>query len=109
MPAETHQHGRTADAETISMLLCALLSDEDEITEDDVLSDLGVGADDFGALWDAVREELAERTVGPDLDRADLDPQMTVAEAAEAMAALLAGAGGGNGDGNGNGNGNGDE
>ena len=95
------------------MLLCALLSDEDEITEDDVLSDLGVSADDFGALWDAVREELAERTVGPELDPSDLDPQMTVAEAAEAMAALLAGArdgaGDGAGGGNGDGNGKGDE
>ncbi len=93
MPAETHQHGRTADAETISVLLCALLSDEDEITEDAVLSDLGVGADDFGALWDAVREELAERTVGPELDPSDLGPQMTAAEAADAMAALLTRAG----------------
>jgi len=98
MPAKTHQHGRTADAETISLLLCALLSDEDEITEDAVLSDLGVGADDFGALWDAVREELAERTVGPELDPSDLEPQVTVAEAAEAMAALLAGAGDGDDD-----------
>ena len=89
MPAETHQHGRTADAETISALLCALLSDSDDITEDAVLSDLGVGADDFGDLWDAVREELAERTVGPELDPSDLDPQMTVTEAAKAMAALL--------------------
>jgi hypothetical protein len=89
MPAETHQHGRTADTETVTMLLCTLLRDDDEITEDAVLSDLGVGADDCGALWDAVREELAERAVGPELDPSDLDPQMTVAEAAEAMAALL--------------------
>jgi len=99
MPAETHQHGRTADTETVTMLLCTLLSADDEITEDAVLSDLGVGADDFGALWDAVREELAERTVGPEIDLGDLDPQMTVAEAAEAIAALLAGAGDGDGDG----------
>jgi hypothetical protein len=93
MPAETHQHGRTADAETISDLLCALLSDQDNIVEDAVLSDLGVDADNMGALWDAVRDELAERTVGPELDPSDLDPQMTVAEAAEAMAALLTRAG----------------
>ena len=89
MPAETRQHGRTADAETISALLCALLSDEDDDVEEAVLSDLGVGADDFGGLWDAVREELAERTVGPELDPSDLDPPMTVTEAAEAVAALL--------------------
>ena len=92
MPAETHQQGRTADAETISVLLGALLSDDD-VAEGTVLSDLGVGADDVGDLWDAVREELAERTVGPELDPSDLDPQMTVAEAAKAMASLLAGVG----------------
>jgi len=98
MPAETHQRGRTADTETVTMLLRTLLSDDDEITEDAVLSDLGVGADDFGALWDAVREELAERTVGPEIDLGEFDPQMTVAEAAEAMAALLAGDGDGDDD-----------
>ena len=95
MPAETHQHG--TDAETISVLLGALLSDDD-VAEGTVLSDLGVGPDDVGDLWDAVREELAERTVGPELDPSDLDPQMTVAEAAKAMASLLAGAGGGSND-----------
>ena len=63
MPAETHQHG--TDAETISMLLGALLSSEDDDADDTVLSDLGIGAEDLGDLWDAVREELAERTVGP--------------------------------------------
>ena len=93
MPAETHQRGRTADAETISVLLCALLSGDDDVAEDTVLSDLGIGAEDLGDLWDAVREELAERTVGPELDFSDLDPQMTVAEAAQAMASLLAGVG----------------
>ena len=92
MPAETHQQGRAADAETISVLLGALLSDDD-VAEDTVLSDLGVGADDLGDLWDAVREELAERTVGPELDPSDLDPQMTVTAAALAMASLLAGVG----------------
>ena len=98
MPAETHLHGRIADSETVTVLLCTLLSDDDEVTEDAVLSDLGIGADDFGALWDAVREELAERTVGSELDPSDLDSQMTVAEAAEAMAALLARAGDGDHD-----------
>lgn len=93
MPAETHQHGTTADAETISALLCALLSDDDDIDKDAMLSDLGIGADDLGDLWDAVREELAERTMGPELDPSNLDPQMTIAEAAKAMASLLADAG----------------
>jgi len=89
MPAETHQHGMSADAETISVLLCALLSDEDDVAEDTVLADLGVGAGNFGALGDAVGEELAERTVGPDIDSLELDSQMTVAEVAKTIAALL--------------------
>jgi len=98
MPAETHQHGRTANAETILVLLCALLSDADEITEDTVLADLGLDTDDLDNLWDAVREELAERTVGPEFDLGEFDPQMTVSDAARVMAALLAGDRDGDGD-----------
>ena len=90
MPPETHQHGRTADTETVTMLLCTLLSDEDEITEDTVLADLGLDAADLSDLWDVVREELAERTVGPEVDVGELDAQMTVSEAAQVMASLLA-------------------
>ncbi len=93
MPAETHQHGRTADADAISALLCALLSDEEDVVEDAVLSSLGVGPEDVGALWDAVREELAERARGPEVGPCDLDPEMTVAEAAKVMALLLTPAG----------------
>jgi len=59
----------------------------------EALVSLGIGADDFGALWDAVRGEMAERIVGPEHDSSDLDPQTTVAEAAKALAALLAEAG----------------
>lgn len=91
MPAETHQHGRTADAEDILAILCALLSDEGDVAEDAVLADLRVGAEDLGDLWDAVCEELAERTLGPEFDPSDLDPHTTLSEAARAMASLLAG------------------
>jgi erythromycin esterase-like protein len=98
MPAETHQHGRTADPETVTMLLCTLLSDADEITEDTALADLGLDTGDLDDLWDAVREELAERTVGPEIDLGEFDPQMTVSDAARVMASLLAGAGAGDGD-----------
>jgi len=90
MPAETHQHGRAVDTKAVLDFLCALLSDEDDVAEDAVLSGLGVDIASLIALWSAVCEDFAERTVGPELGPADLDPQMTVAEAAEAMAALLA-------------------
>jgi acyl carrier protein len=92
MPAETHQHGRTADAKIVAALLCTLLSDDDEITEDTVLADLGLDTADLGDLWDTVREEFADRTAGPDVDLGEFDPQMTVSEAAQIMASLLAGA-----------------
>jgi hypothetical protein len=89
MPAETHQHGGPVDTTTVLDLLRTLLSEEDDVAEDTVLSDLGVDIAKLIALWTAVCEEFAERTVRPELDPADLDPQMTVAEAAEVMATLL--------------------
>ena len=98
MPAETHQHGRTTDADTVTMLLCTLLSDDDEITEDTVLADLGLDIADLGDLWDAVREELSERTVGPEIELGEFDPQMTVSEAARVMASCLARVGNGQDD-----------
>ena len=91
MPAQTHQHGQPADPETVVTLLVALLSDEEDVADDAVLADLGVGPEDLGNLWGAVCEELAERTVGPELDPSDLDTNMTLSEAAKAIAWLLAG------------------
>ncbi|MGH9089747.1 MAG: hypothetical protein ACRDYZ_16845 [Acidimicrobiales bacterium] len=99
MPAETHQRGDQVDAGSVLELLQFLLGDHaDEPGEEVPLSALDVDADNLGILWDTVREELAERTVGPeidpgDLDPGDLDPSMTLAEAAKAMASLLEGAG----------------
>ena len=98
MPAETRRHGRTAGAATVAVLLRALLGDKGDVAADAALSNLGVGAHDIGALRDAVNEEPAERTVGPDLDPSDLDPsdldpQLTAAESAEAMVSLLTSAG----------------
>ena len=91
MPAETHQRGRQADAESVLDLLRVLLSDEgDETGEDVPLSALGVDADNIAVLWDAVRDEFAERTVDPEIDPSDLDPSMTLAAAANTMASLLA-------------------
>ncbi|MHB1739413.1 MAG: hypothetical protein ACYCXA_08055 [Actinomycetes bacterium] len=61
MPAEIHQRGRQADAESIVEPLRILLSDQ---------------GDD------------AERTVGPKIDPGDLDPSMTLAVAANTMVPL---------------------
>jgi len=93
MPAETHQQGRTTDAESVLDLLRFLLSDQgDGAGEDVTLSELGVDADSLAVLWDAVRDEFAERTVGPEIDLGDLDPSTTLAAAANTMASLLEGA-----------------
>lgn len=90
MPAETHQQGRTTDAESVIEFLRFLLSDQrDDADEQATLSELGVDAGNIGALWDAVREELAERAVGPEIDLGDLDPSMTLVAAANTMASLL--------------------
>ena len=56
------------------------------------MSELGVDADTIAVLWYAVREELAEGTVGPEIDPSDLDPSMTLVAAANTMASLLEGA-----------------
>lgn len=90
MPAETHQRGRQADAESVLELLRILLSDQGaDAGEDVTLSELGVDANTIAVLWDAVRDEFAERTVGPEIDLDDLDPSMTLAAAANTMASLL--------------------
>ena len=94
MPAVTHQRGRQADAASILELLWVLLLDQgDDAGEDVKLSELGVNADTIALLWDAVREEFAERTVGPEIDSGDLDPSISLAAAANTMASLLEGAG----------------
>jgi hemoglobin len=53
------------------------------------LSSLGVDGHGVSALWDAVREELGERSMGPVDDTDELDPTMTISAAATAMARLL--------------------
>ncbi|MHB1931318.1 MAG: hypothetical protein ACYCUG_18155 [Acidimicrobiales bacterium] len=90
MPAETHQQGRTTDAESVIEFLRFLLNDQrDGADEGATLSGLGVDAGNIAALWDAVREELAERALGPEIDPSDLDPSMTLVAAAKAMASML--------------------
>lgn len=90
MPAETHQQGRTADAESVIEFLRFLLSDQrDDADEEATLSELGVDAGNIGALWHAVCEELSERASGPEMDPCDLDPSMTLVAAAKAMTSLL--------------------
>ena len=90
MPAETHQVGHAGGAEDVFELLCVLLADDtDEDPATATLSTLGVDAEDLGALWDAVCEEFAERSLGPELEPDVLDPSMTLEAAALTMAAVL--------------------
>lgn len=92
MPAETHQRGGNADPEEVVVLLFALLGDRvPDAPEEITLASLGVDEYALGDLWDAVREEFGERTLGPtDLEEV-LDPSLTVEAAAAAMARLLGG------------------
>lgn len=87
MPAETHQQGRLAGREEVLGLLSVLLGD---IPEGATLVTLGIDDDPaLWDLWDAVREEFGERTLGP-VDGADvLEKTMTVETAATMMARLL--------------------
>lgn len=92
MPAETHQRGSVADSEEVARLLAALLGDRAAEAPNDVtLASLGV-ADDYalGDLWDVVRAEFGERSLGPTDGAEELDSAMTVAAAAMAMSRLLA-------------------
>lgn len=91
MPAETHQHGRSVGCEDIIVLLSTLLDLKlGAISRDATLRSLGLEDDPaLWDLWDAVREEFGERTIGPDEVEA-LDLNMTLEEAAVAMARLLA-------------------
>lgn len=90
MPAETHQRGRAADAASVLELLVALLEDgAAHAGRGATFESLGVDAQGLGDLWQAVREELGERGLGPDLDPEVLEPSMTLEAAAEIMARLL--------------------
>ncbi len=90
MPAEAHQLGPSVQAHDVVDLLCLLLADQPfDDPAGATLSALGVDDEGLSALWDAVCEEFAERTLGPDLEAGVLDVSMTLADAAVAMAALL--------------------
>lgn len=93
MPAETHQISHGIDADTIMALLQVLL-DLPEGSEPDstTLADLDIDDDGVLDLWQAVCAEFGERTLGSEIDPNLLDPTMTVAAAAVAMAAELASA-----------------
>ena len=91
MPAETHRLGSAATADEVAVLLEVLLG---EPSMDDpghtTLADLGVDAEGLVDLWEAVREEFGERTLGPELDPDVVDLTMTLTAVSAAMAALVA-------------------
>lgn len=91
MPGETHQISHNIDADAIMALLQVLLDPpEDSESGGTTLADLGIDDDEALDLWQAVCEEFGERTLGSEIDPDLLDPTMTVAAAAAAMAAELA-------------------
>lgn len=90
MPAETHQLGQAVGADDIVELICSLLGDQTGVAgAAAILAELGVSAESLGDLWDAVCEEFAERSLGPDVDPDFLDPSMSVHDAAIAMTVVL--------------------
>ena len=91
MPAETHQCGSVADRDEVISLFSALLGDRAaQAPEGVTLASLGVD-DDYalGDLWDAVRDEFGERSLGPTNGFEELECTMTVAAAAARMSWLL--------------------
>lgn len=91
MPAETHQCGNAADRDEIAVLLLCLLGED---AGDTTLASLGVDDAALSDLWDAVREEFGERTLGPAEAMEMLDCTMSIDATAAAMSTLLARGGG---------------
>lgn len=89
MPAETHQRGRHACAQSVLELLVTLLEDSFEVRADSTLPSLGVDNECLLALWDAVCEEFAERALGPEIEPDAIEASMTLETAARIMARLL--------------------
>lgn len=90
MPAETHQRSGPVDACEVLVLLSSLLNNADiDAAASTTLLELGVDEATTGDLWDTVCEELAERTVGPELEPDTFDPSMTLEVTARVMATLL--------------------
>lgn len=95
MPAETHQRGRAACPDDVVEFLCFLLGDLD-VEQADSTSLADADVDDLGIadLWHLVCEELAERSLGPELPLELVDPSVSIRRTAAVMAAVLEGAGG---------------
>jgi hypothetical protein len=89
MPAETHQLGRQVAARDVLDLLEALLDSAGDAQGSSTLVSLGVDEEAPSALWGAVCEEFAERTIGPELEPGTLEVTMTLEEVARTMARLL--------------------
>jgi hypothetical protein len=90
MPGETHQVIPGIGPDAVMALLQVLLDPPDGDDSNIVtLADLGIDGGDAWDRWQAVCEEFGERTLGSEIDPDLLDPTMTVAAAAAAMAAEL--------------------
>lgn len=81
--------GRHFEPSDILDLLIVLLGDPGEADPTSTLASLGIDDDGLIALWDAVCEEFAERSVGPELEPGTLEAFLSLEAAASAMARLL--------------------
>ena len=88
MPAETHQHSDPPTASAVLDLIGAVLigSDGSDLDGDLPLAGLGIDSDPVLLdLFDAVREEYGERTLG-DVDLDELRGAATLGELAGVLA-----------------------
>ena len=93
MPGETHQRGRTAEADTATRLFCSLVNDDDGMTGVVVLADRSRDIAGLSDLSDGLREALVDGAARPEMDLGEFDLQMTVSEPAWVMESLPARAG----------------
>ena len=82
MPAETHQHLDRIAADDVLAVVAAVLGVDEPPALDAPLAAFGVVDDvDVLRLWEDVAEDLAERTLAPDLEELDLVSVGDVVEA----------------------------
>jgi hypothetical protein len=91
MPAETHRHGEPVGPTELLQLIWELVGTDDAQDRFAEVALAAIGLDDELALldlWDAIAEEVAERTVAePDID--SLRSARTVGELAQVVADSL--------------------
>ncbi len=95
MPAETHTHQAPLDRSAVERLVAdrvgeILHRDPAAIGEgDELVADLGLDSALLFELFDAIEEEVGERTVGFAIDDEDLEDLATVGDVVDYVAARV--------------------